>query len=346
MRGPYHVYAKDEKLKTGYGGYSLSNGRPGWNPIYSLPCALFPEARTTNSGLILRSKFRPSPKARGRLSEAMNNEIPIPDRWLWGHFRPDKTNLSWQRRFGRIIRLWKSGLQNREERPQEIGLESANEQPSWLTVERMRNALEGKDPMLLSWIFAHTKRSTSGMAYSHPTRRNRGLGGAARSEYPSDPKRSASHLKKLKAFSEMVTNTAKEAAESILNAQKTANAQSNKPQESAVRFAKKILAFFRYRRYRQRAVALPHAAPRNDRAPVQQIDQQDPMGSIKEILEGSRSRARSGDNGAKTTTRVGSPARPRQRRLASSPIGTNEARNTRLRTDGAGSKDQDILGGA
>lgn len=297
----------------------------------------------TSSGLILPSKFRISPEWRGRLSQAMDNEIPIPDSWLWHHFRPDETCLSWQRKFHRIIRRCDSGLQNHEERPQEIGFEGASKQPSWLTVERMRNALDGKDPKLLSWIFAHTKRSTSNMASSRPTGKNRSLGEAARSKYPSTPKRIASHFKNQKEFSELVTNTAKEAAESILKAQTTADAESNKHQKSAVRFAKKILAFFCYTRHIQRAVALPHAAPRNDRAPVKQIDQQDPMGSIREILEGSRSRAWSADNGAKTTSRVGSPARPRKRRPVSSPIGTNEARSTRLRTDGAGSKDQEVL---
>lgn len=327
MRGSYHVYAKNENLESGYGGYSLANGRPGSNPIYSIPCQFFPDVPKTATGLIVSSKFRLTNNARDRLSEAMNNEIPIPDCWRWDPFRPKKTD----HRFAPILRTWKSVLLKRDERP--------SSQRTWLDVEHMKKALEAGDPMLLRWIFAHTKQSASGRASKHLARRTQRSGGGARPRYDPFSKWRELRLEKRNEFSKLVSNIAKEAAESILNAEKAADVGSKKPQECALSLARKILVFFSHGQSRRRVTS------RDDPAPVKQIDPRDPLGSIKGMLEGSMRLVRTGEERAKWTSRVAYDAQPRQRKPPSPPIETSEALNTQLRADGAEPNENEICRG-
>lgn len=89
LRGVYHLYAKDDNLSNGYGGYCLSALRPGANSLFHIPGTLLPHVRPNSQGNIVGHRhWVKHPETRSRLSEAMNNEIIMPDGQLWDGRRP------------------------------------------------------------------------------------------------------------------------------------------------------------------------------------------------------------------------------------------------------------------
>lgn len=108
--GSYHVYAKDEILSNGYGGYCHVNLRPSATVKQRMHYSHLPHLRPTSSGFFITNKRHAD--HRVRLIEAMNNEVLIPKLPMWDRFRPE-TSLSLpllKTRFGQIIKSWKTGL--------------------------------------------------------------------------------------------------------------------------------------------------------------------------------------------------------------------------------------------
>lgn len=152
VRGPYHVYAKDDNLSNGYGGYCFSAIRPCANRKYLVPCTVFPHLPPDPSGVFAQTRnYLRNRETRSRLHKAMKNEVVIPEGQQWNRLRPQTRSPQ----FRPIVQSWQSGLKKipAAATPNFLGCEG--EQPRVRKV--LQDALDSSDPVVVSWAVAHTK---------------------------------------------------------------------------------------------------------------------------------------------------------------------------------------------
>lgn len=173
FRGPFHVYAKDDDLANGYGGYCLSAFTPGANKLVHIPGGVLPRVRPNAQGNIVSTRlWVRNPETRCRLSDAMTNEVLIPDGQLWDGLRPQPTPSSPLRSKSRDSRHAKpedfiqivDALQRGLMKPARAGWGSHG------SLEKaVSTAVKLGDATVIKWALQHFKRGERGAKTIVPT---------------------------------------------------------------------------------------------------------------------------------------------------------------------------------
>lgn len=167
IRGPYHVYAKDDDLAKGYRGYRHASRRPGANAKYLKPSALVPHLRSNAPNLVAMSKhFLRPPNTRRNLRNAMRNEIAIPRRFPRLQAKPqgnlgsfmNEAPLLPQKSFTSLVESWQSGLLKNPKPRNSRGTRDGKAE-STRTQEAVQAALESGDSAVVNWAIAHFQQS-------------------------------------------------------------------------------------------------------------------------------------------------------------------------------------------
>lgn len=212
LRGAYHVYAKDEALANGYGGYCHSAVRPSANARYLLPCTFMPHLPHNSSGFLVKTKnWVRSRETRALNLQAMKNEALIPDDAAWDRLRPTPCLSSPPSldKFAPLVQSWQSGL----EKPAVPGVRTflGGENNVSELEGKIRNAIISGDPNVPNWLVSQF-RSPSGV---HT------IGGSVRAN--RTPEYIASKSKKPLG---RIPQAALRAARAILEAHRSAKASS------------------------------------------------------------------------------------------------------------------------